>query len=133
MLIYSADDVKHAEWEVENWHTGALKWMVEGAAMLRSGKIEEAAWVKLGATFAKNAEVMLGKLRAGDAITRAKQFGSALPAAMKTTVKAAAGGLKEGINAVGAGLPWWLIGIGVVVAVVAVSGAVADTARAIRD
>jgi len=132
MIIYSADDVPHATWEVENWHTGALKWMTEGATALRKGLITEKQWGDLGLVFAKNAEGMLVKLRDASGITRAKQFAATMPAAFKTVLKAAGEGAGAGLKAIGAGLPWWVFVIGGTAGVILLLGAVSDTARVFK-
>jgi len=132
-LIYSADDVPHATWEVENWHTGALKWMTEGASALRKGTITEKQWGDLGLVFAKNAEGMLTKLRDASGITRAKQFAAGMPAAFQTVLKKTGEAAGEGLKAIGSGLPWWLIAGGLVIGTVVVLGAFTDTVRAVRD
>jgi hypothetical protein len=132
LLIYSADDVEHATWEVENWHTGALKWMTEGTNALRKGTITEKQWGDMGLVFAKNAESMLTKLRDASGITRAKQFASTMPAAFQTVLKAAGGAAGAGLKAIGAGLPWWVFVIGGTAGVILLLGAVSDTARVFK-
>jgi hypothetical protein len=105
-ILYSADDPAQAQYDVDNWHTGALKWQTDGANALLEGKITEAAWVDWGLRLAKNAEEIGAKLADSGILSRAKSFAEGMPAAMKKVLGKGLGSIIPDPPGGGSWKPW---------------------------
>lgn len=132
ILFYSADDLDHAKWEVENWHTGALKWMTDGAQALREGKVSSQDWGEWGLRLAGSAKEIAARLNDSGLVSRAKSFVSTMPDSFRKTLHAAAKGAGAIARPLLGEIPWWVWAGGGVIAFVFVANAVGNAARAIR-
>lgn len=132
LLLYSADDVGHAEWEVENWHTGALKWMTEGAKGVREGTIKPEDWGDLGVRFSESAKEIASKLADVGLATRAKQFASTMPESFRKVVHGAAKGAGSIVGPILGEIPWWVWGIAGTIGAIALLNAFSGAARSVR-
>lgn len=132
LIVYSADDVDHATWEVENWHAGALKWQTDGAQGVRDGKVTPEAWGAWGIRLSESAREIASRLQDAGLASRTKQFVSTMPAAFGKTVATVAKGTGSIATSILGEIPWWVWGIGGIVAFVVVAGTVTDTVKVIR-
>ena len=132
-ILYAAEDMSKARWDVENWHTGALKWMTDGAQAVREGKIKESDWGGWGIRLSESAKEIAAKLADTSLVKRAKEFASTMPQAFAKTVSEAGKGVAQITKPLLGQIPWWAWGIGGTVAAIYVLRAVSDTVRAIKE
>ncbi len=138
-LLYATDDIERATYEVENWHTGALKWMTDGAQAVRDGKVAPEAWGEWGIRLSESAREVGAKLNDSGIVSRAKSFASTMPESFKKAAQIFAKGAGTIAKPFLAEIPWWIWvvggGIGLVVVLNAIGGVtreVSGAARAVR-
>lgn len=85
-IVYAADDTSRADYEVENWRTGALKWMGDGAQGVRDGTVTWEAWATWGISLSDEAAGIAGRLNDAGLWTRTRQFAAGMPKSLGIVV-----------------------------------------------